>query len=59
MWQRLEHDVITSPDAAELVHVMGERKFLTICANPADPVPTGSAAVRRLRLWRRARPLAF
>jgi len=27
----------------------GEQKFITMCANPADPTPTGSAAVRRSR----------
>jgi Restriction endonuclease len=49
MWERLGHDIITSPDAAELVTVKGERKFITACANPADLAPTGSAALRRLR----------
>jgi hypothetical protein len=49
MWQRLDHDVITRADAAELVTVKGERKFITMCGNPADPAPTGSAALRRLR----------
>jgi Restriction endonuclease len=49
MWQRLEHDIITSPDAAELVTVKGERKFITVCTNPADPTTTGTAALRRLR----------
>jgi hypothetical protein len=49
MWQRLDHEIITTPDAAELVTVKGGRKFITICANPADPAPAGSAALRRLR----------
>jgi Restriction endonuclease len=49
MWQRLDHDIITTPDAAELVTVKGERKFITICGNPNDPAPAGSAALRRLR----------
>jgi Restriction endonuclease len=49
LWQRLDHDIITTPDAAELVTVKGERKFITLCGNPADPAPAGSAALRRLR----------
>jgi Restriction endonuclease len=48
-WDRISHDIITSPDAAELVTVKGDRKFITICGNPADLAPTGTAAVRRLR----------
>jgi hypothetical protein len=49
MWQRLGHDVITRPDAAELVTVKANRKFITACANPADAAPAGSAALCRLR----------
>jgi hypothetical protein len=49
MFERLGHDIITRPDAAELVTVKGARKFIVICANPADPMPAGSAALRRLR----------
>jgi hypothetical protein len=49
MWERLGHDVHTSPDAAELVHSKGDRKFITVCANPAVPTPAGSPALRRLR----------
>jgi hypothetical protein len=49
MWERLGHDIVTSPDAAELVHTMGGRKFITVCANPNGLAPTGSAALRRLR----------
>ena len=49
MWERLGHTVITSPSALEIVTIKGERKFITMCANPADPAPTGSGAVRRLR----------
>src|SRR3954469_1298898 len=49
MWERLGHTVITSPSAAEIVTIKGERKFVTMCANPADLAPTGSGAVRRLR----------
>jgi Restriction endonuclease len=49
MFERLGHDIITRPDAAELVTVKGARKFIVICANPADPMPVGSAALRRLR----------
>jgi hypothetical protein len=49
MWQRLGHDVITRPDAAELVTVKANRKFITVCANPADAAPAGSAPLCRLR----------
>src|SRR3954449_637688 len=49
MWERLGHTIITSASASEIVTIKGERKFITICANPADPAPTGSAPVRRLR----------
>jgi Restriction endonuclease len=50
MWERLGHEVITNPDdATGLVHRMGERKFITACANPSDATPTRSAAIRRLR----------
>jgi hypothetical protein len=49
MWERLGHTLITGPDSPELVTIKGERKFITMCANPADLVPAGSAALRRLR----------
>jgi Restriction endonuclease len=49
MWERLGHTLATRPDAAELVTIKGERKFVTVCANPADLIPAGSAALRRLR----------
>jgi Restriction endonuclease len=49
MWERLGHDIITRPDAAELVTIKGDRKFITACANPADLAPAGSPALRRLR----------
>src|SRR4051812_3873 len=49
MWERLGHTVITSPSAAEIVTIKGARKFVTMCANPADLAPTGIGAVRRLR----------
>src|SRR5262249_49668055 len=49
MWDRLGHDVITGPSAPDIVTIKGERKFLTACANPFDPMPAGSAAIRRLR----------
>jgi Restriction endonuclease len=49
MWERLGHDIVTSPDAAELVTIKGDRKFISMCGNPADPMPTGSAALIRLR----------
>jgi hypothetical protein len=49
MWDRLGHTLHTGPGAPELVTTKGERKFITVCANPADPMPAGSAALRRLR----------
>jgi Restriction endonuclease len=49
MCERIGHDIHTTPDAAELVHAKADRKFITVCANPADLAPTGSAALRRLR----------
>src|SRR6516162_1849987 len=49
MWDRLGHSVASSPDAAEIVTVKGARKFVTMCGNPADPMPARSAAIRRLR----------
>lgn len=49
MWERLGHDIITRPDAPELVTIKSDRKFITATANPADLAPAGSAALRRLR----------
>jgi hypothetical protein len=49
MWERLGHTLHTSPDAPELVTTRGERKFIVICANPANPAPAGSVALRHLR----------
>jgi hypothetical protein len=49
MWERLGYTVITSPSASEIVTIKGERKFVTLCANPTDLAPTGIGAVRRLR----------
>jgi hypothetical protein len=49
LWDALGHDIKTRPDAAELIHVLGDRKYITICGNPADPQPAGTAALRRLR----------
>jgi hypothetical protein len=49
MWERLGHILHSGPDAPELVTTRGERKFIAMCANPADPEPTGSSALRRLR----------
>ena len=49
MWERIGQQVITSPDAAELVHLKGKRKFISVCANPSDPAPARSAAIRHLR----------
>jgi hypothetical protein len=49
LWQALGHEIVTGPDAAELIHTRQGQKFITVCANPADLAPTGSAALRRLR----------
>jgi hypothetical protein len=49
MWERLGHTLHTPPDGPELVTTKGERKFIIICANPVDPMPAGSDALRRLR----------
>src|SRR3954451_24697671 len=49
MWERLGHTVITNPSASEIVTIKGERKFITMCANPTDLAPTGSGAIQRLR----------
>jgi hypothetical protein len=49
MWDRLGHTVVTTPNAPEIVTIKGARKFITLCANPAEPMPTGSAALIRLR----------
>jgi hypothetical protein len=49
MWERLGHTLHTGPDSPELVTAKGERHFITICANPAEPAPAGSAVLRRLR----------
>lgn len=49
LWERLGHTLHTPPDAPELVTTKGERKFIIICANPANPIPAGSDALRRLR----------
>lgn len=48
MRERLGHAVITSTAAPDLVTINGERKFITACANPADLMPTGTPALRRL-----------
>jgi Restriction endonuclease len=49
LWLALGHEMVTGPDAAELIHTRKGQKFITVCANPADLAPTGSAALRRLR----------
>jgi restriction endonuclease len=48
MWERLGHTIVTGPAAPDLVTVKGDRKFITACANPADLMPTGTPALRRL-----------
>jgi hypothetical protein len=49
MWDGLGHTVITTPDAGELVTIKGERKFITMCVNPALPVLTPTPPLCRLR----------
>jgi hypothetical protein len=49
MWERLGHTLVSSPDAAEIVTVKDARKFVTMCGNPADPMPARFAAISRLR----------
>jgi hypothetical protein len=49
MWDRLGHTVVTSPSAPEIVTIKAERKFITMCGNPFDPMPTGKSAIMRLR----------
>jgi hypothetical protein len=49
LWDALGHDLKTMPDAAELVHVLGDRKYITMCGDPVDPHPAHAGALRRLR----------
>lgn len=48
MLERLGHTVITDPAAADLVTTKAGRKYVTACANPADPAPTEIPALQRL-----------
>jgi hypothetical protein len=49
MWERLGHTVINSLAAPEIVTIKGERKFVTMYANPLAPDATRSGAVWQLR----------
>ncbi len=49
LWEALGHNLVTPPDAAELVHVLGGRKYITMCGNPIEPQPAGTSTLRRLR----------
>ena len=49
LWEALGHDMATPPDAAELVHVLNGRKYITMCGNPAETRPAMASALRRLR----------
>ena len=49
MRERLGHSVINSLAAPEIVTIKGERKFITIYANPSAPDATRSGAVCQLR----------
>ena len=44
MWDRLGHAVISNPAAPDIVTIKGKRKFITVCANPTDPMPARSSA---------------
>jgi restriction endonuclease len=48
MLERLGHTLITDPAASELVSTKEGRKFITACANSADPAPTMIPALQRL-----------
>jgi hypothetical protein len=48
MMERLGHTIITDPAAPDLVTVKEGRKFITACARPADPAPTGTRDLERL-----------
>jgi hypothetical protein len=43
MWERLGHTVINSLAAPEIVTIKGERKFITMYANPSAPDATRAA----------------
>jgi len=45
---RFGHDVMTDPTAPHLISTKQGAKFITECANPADPTPTKIPALRRL-----------
>jgi hypothetical protein len=49
LWEGLGHDLKSMPDAAELVHVLNGRKYITMCGDPVDPHPAHAGALRRLR----------
>lgn len=49
LWEALGHTIATPPDAAELIHVLGGRKYITMCGNPVEPQPANASALRRLR----------
>jgi hypothetical protein len=49
MWERLGHTVINSLAAPEIVTIKGERKFITMYANPSAPEATRSGPVWQLR----------
>jgi hypothetical protein len=48
MLERLGHTVITDSTAPDLVTTKEGRKYVTVCANPADPAPTKIPALQRL-----------
>jgi hypothetical protein len=48
MWHRFGHEIVNDPAAPELVTTKNGRKFVTACAAPADPTPTGTQDIARL-----------
>jgi Restriction endonuclease len=48
MMERLGHSIVTDPGAPDLVTVKEGRKFITACAKPTDPTPTGARDLKRL-----------
>lgn len=48
MLERLGHTLITDPTAPDLVTTKTGRKYVTACANPADPAPIKIPALQRL-----------
>jgi Restriction endonuclease len=48
MLERFGHTIVTDPNTADFVTTKQGRKFVTACAAPADPTPTGTRDLARL-----------